>query len=392
MVYDFDEIIDRRPSGSFKWNQYDQDILPMFVADMDFRCPQPILDALSKQIEHGVFGYAWPDNELRDLISERMHRFYNWTVLPEEIVFLPGIVSGFNVACRAVGDAYSSAFTFTPIYPPFLTAPANQDIALQSAQLKVRSSGQILKYEIDFNAFESALTKSTNLLLLCHPHNPVGREFTREELKQLGDICVKHNMVICSDEIHCDLLLGGTRHLPMACVSSEIADRCITLMSPSKSFNVSGLGPSYAIIQNKELRKQYKKAGAMLPEINVCGIAAFKAGYQHCAPWLEELLKYLTENRDIYADFVINNFPEVKTTIPEATYLAWLDFRESGIEGSSYNFFLKNAKVAMNDGKLFGEGGEGFLRFNFACPRSLMLRALEQMKTAFNQRTILAAR
>lgn len=385
MAYDFDEIIDRRASRCFKWNKYDPDVLPMFVADMDFRCAQPIIDALHERVEHGIFGYEWVGNDIRELICARMQRLYGWKVLPEELVFLPGRDSGLNLACRAIGTAGSSAFTFTPIYWAHLTAPGNQNIALQSSQLKAKSEGSIIRYEIDFDAFESAIDKSTKLLLFCNPHNPVGREFNKEELKQIGDICIKNNIVIFSNEIHCDLVLGETQHLPFACISPEIADRCITLMAPSKSFNISSLGASYAIIQNTELRNQFGSAAAMLPEISVLGLTAWRAGYQHCGPWLSELVKYLTANRDTFVDFVTNNFPKVKTTYPEATYLAWLDFRQSGLNENPHKFFLKEARVAMNDGPTFGAGGEGFVRFNFACPRPLMLQALEQMKAALTK-------
>jgi len=200
-------------------------------------------------------------------------------------------------------------------------------------------------------------------------------------------------MVICSDEIHCDLLMGDTKHTPFACVSPEISDRCITLMSPSKTFNISGLGAAYAIIQNQELRHRFKKTvQGVHAEINMAGIAAFKAAYTYCDPWVVELCQYLSRNRDLYQEFVLNNFPQIKTTIPEATYLTWLDCRQLGIAGPPYEFFLKNARVALNDGAPFGEGGEGFVRFNFACPRSQMIMALERMQAALVQAGLVAQR
>jgi cystathionine beta-lyase len=386
MAHNFDELIDRRSSGCFKWNEYDEDVLPMFVADMDFRAPDPIIEALRRRVDHGVFGYEWTQDDLAQLVCERMKRLYDWSIEPADVVFITGVVPGLNLVCRAIGGVGDAALTHTPIYPPFMTAPINQGMTSDTAELKLVLDSEIIRYEIDFEAFNAAITQKTKLFNLCHPQNPTGRAFTSEELRQLGQICIEHNLVICSDEIHCDLLMGETKHIPFACISPEIADRCITLMAPSKSFNISGLEPSYAIVQNAELRKRLKKAMAgIAPEMNIMAITAFKVAYQSCEQWLEELRLYLTENRDIYVDYVIKNFPGIKTTVPEATYLAWLDCRNAGIEGSAYEFFLKNARVAMNDGRTFGKGGEGFLRFNFACPRSQMMRALEQMKTALAQ-------
>lgn len=387
MAYNFDEETERRFSGCVKWTEYDPDVIPVWVADMDFRSPEPVIAALRKRAEHGVFGYEWPRTDLSELVCERMARLYNWKVHPSEVVFLPGIVCGLNVVCRAVGKPGDAAITFTPVYPPFLFAPNNQEMILQTAALKPIADGRILRYEIDFDAFKKAITPATRILLLCHPHNPIGREFTYDELNSLSQICIDNDIIICSDEIHCDLLIGEVSHTPTACLSPEIADRSITLMAPSKTFNISGLGASYAIIQNADLRKRVKKAAAgIVPELNIFSIAAFKAAYTSCDEWLEAVLAYLVGNRNTFVDYVLKNLPGIKTTLPEATYLAWLDCRESGIAGNPHQFFLEESRVATNDGESFGPGGAGFVRFNFGCPRSIMLRALDRMKSALSHR------
>lgn len=386
MTYNFDELIDRRTSGCIKWNEYDEDVLPVWVADMDFRSPQQITAALHKRVSEGVFGYEWPRRDLADLICARLDKLYNWKVSADEIVFLPGIVCALNLVCHAFGKTGDAALTLTPIYPPFLSAPTNQQMDLQTVELKPVIDGAVLRYEIDFDRFVSTITNSTKLLMLCHPHNPTGRDFTRQELAQIAEICIEKDILICSDEIHCDLLMSEAKHTPTAALSAEIAARCITLMAPSKTYNMSGLGASYAVVQNQELRKRMKQAAAgLIPEINIFGISAFKAAYGQDDRWLEQALSYLRKNRDILVDFVIKELPAVRTTVPEATYLAWLDCRKTEIEGNPYKYFLENSKVAMNDGSAFGAGGEGFVRFNFGCPTSLMLEALERLKSALQR-------
>jgi cystathionine beta-lyase len=383
MTYNFDELIDRRTSGSIKWNDYAEDVLPLWVADMDFRSPDPIAAALQQKVAEGVFGYEWPRRDLAELICARLERLYHWKVLPEEVIFLPGIVCGLNLVCHAFGKPGDAALTLTPIYPPFLAAPTNQEMELQTVELKAASNGSILRYEIDFDRIASTITAQTKLLMLCHPHNPTGRDFTSQELTRISEICIEHDILICSDEIHCDLLMSEIKHTPTASLSTEVAARCITLMAPSKTYNMSGLGASYAVVQNPDLRKRMKKAAAgLIPEINIFGISAFKAAYGKGDLWLSEVLAYLRNNRDLLFAFITKELPELKTTVPEATYLAWLDCRQAGIEGSPYRFFLNNSKVALNDGATFGVGGAGFVRFNFGCPTSLMLDALERMKSA----------
>jgi cystathionine beta-lyase len=382
-TYNFDQYIERHNTNSAKWEMYGSDVLPMWVADMDFVSPEPVIQALRERAEHGVFGYGMPPQELFEVICQRMAHLYNWQVTPEQIVFLPGLVSGVNALCRAIGQPGDGVLLQTPVYYPFLTAIANQGRTLQAAELSLKTNGQTLEYEIDFDVFESTIEAHTRLFILCNPHNPIGRGYTRREQTRMAEICAEHNLVICSDEIHSDLLLNGTQHLPLATISPEIADRTITLIAPSKTYNLPGLGCSIAIIQNDELRQQLNQAAAgIVPGVNVMGYAAALAAYTKGNEWLEQLLSYLSANRQTVVDYVNKCLPGIKTTAPAATYLAWLNCREAGIEGNPHKFFLEKAKVALNDGAVFGPGGEGFVRLNFGCPRSTLMQGLEQMRQA----------
>lgn len=388
MPYDFDHAPDRRGTDSLKWHRYG-DALPLWVADMDFISPEPVLAALHERVAHGVFGYGAPPEELTETICVRLATLYQWPVTPEQIVYLPGLVSGLNVACRAIGEPGDAVLVQTPVYPPFLTAPANQDRRLLAAELTAEIRAGQLYYGFDDAAFEAAIDPRTRLFVLCHPHNPVGRAFGIEELQRLAVICERHDLTICSDEIHCDLLLDGRRHPPLATLSPAIAQRCITLMAPSKTFNIAGLGASFAVIQNPELRRRFKQAmRGIVPDANILGLCATLAAYRHGGNWLEALLVYLAANRDYVVDYVGRHLPGIRTTIPEATYLAWLDCRDAGLPGNPHEFFLKTAGVALNDGAAFGPGGNGFVRLNFGCPRVRLAEGLERMRAALTRRSV----
>jgi cysteine-S-conjugate beta-lyase len=383
MKYDFDIPVARRGTDSAKWSYFATDILPMWVADMDFRSPQPIVDALQARVAQGVFGYGMDSKVLRAVLVERMERLYGWQIQPEDIVFLPGLVSGLNVVARAVGERGDSVVVNTPVYGPFLTAPANQHRTLSAAPLIATTEGRRLHYTLDFDATAAAIAPDSRLFILCNPHNPVGRAWTAGELAQLAALAERHDLVICSDEIHCDLLLEGARHTPMASLAPEIAARTITLMAPSKTFNIPGLGASFAIVQNPALRKQMEAAATgIVPHLNILGMVAAEAAYTHCDDWLQALLGYLTANRDFAVRFVEEQLPGINTTCPEATYLLWLDCRAAGIEGKPADFFMQKAKVAVNEGTWFGAGGEGFVRLNFGCARETLEAGLQMMKAA----------
>jgi cystathionine beta-lyase len=382
MDYKFDTLPVRHDTDSLKWQRYGA-ALPLWVADMDFAAPEPVLTALHDRIAHGIFGYGAPPDELTETLCARMADLYRWTVTPEQIIYLPGLVCGLNVVCRAVGEPGDAVLVQTPVYPPFLSAPTHQDRQLLMAELTAEYRDGRLYYTFDDAALADVIRSDTRLFMLCHPHNPVGRSFGIHELTQLAAICEQHDLVICSDEIHCDLLLDGQRHIPFATLSLEIAQRCITLMAPSKTFNIAGLGASFAIIQNPELRQCVKNAmRGIVPDVNVLALTAAVAAYQHGGDWLQQLLPYLAANRDVLVDYVDRYLPGVRMTKPEATYLAWLDCREAGITGNPHEFFVRNAGVAMNDGATFGPGGEGFIRLNFGCPRATLMEGLERMRAA----------
>jgi cystathionine beta-lyase len=255
---------------------------------------------------------------------------------------------------------------------------------LQEAQLVYTARDKsTFSYEIDYAAFEAAITPQTRVFILCQPHNPTGVEYTPEQLTRLAEICLRHDLLIISDEIHCDLMLGGTRHTPTAALAPEIAAHCLTLMAPSKTFNLPGLGCSFGIAPGAEMRKQLAKAAeGIVPHMNVLGLVAAEAAYRHGGKWLAELLVYLTANRDFLVRYVQENLPGIRTTVPQATYLAWLDCRELTIDDNPYKYFLDRAKVALNDGAAFGRGGEGFARVNFGCPRAQLAEALEKLHAA----------
>ena len=380
MTYDFDQRIDRRHSESIKWHYYDEDVLPMWLADMDFVSPEPVLRALHERVEHGVFGYSMAPPELREVIVERLRRLYGWQVSPETLVFLPGVVTGFNLACHALASPGDGVLIQTPVYWPILSAPAGAGLTNDEMELTRRADG---RYEIDFDLFEEAITDRTRIFILCNPHNPIGRVFRRQELEQVAEICLRHNIVICLDEIHCDLVFQGSRHLPMASLAPEIADQTITLMAPSKTFNLPGLKCSMAIVQNPELREKLKTTHAGLVHgINVMGYAAALAAYRDGQPWLDELLRYLEANRDYLLQYVEAHLPGITMGKPQGTYLAWLSCHQAGIPGNPHEFFLQQARVAVTDGAIFGRGGEGFVRLNFACPRSMLTEALDRMREA----------
>ncbi|MCP5158859.1 MAG: putative C-S lyase [Gammaproteobacteria bacterium] len=382
MPYDFDHAPLRHATDSLKWHRYGA-ALPLWVADMDFPAPEPVLTALHERVTHGVFGYGAPPDELTETLCAQMADRYGWIVTPEQIVYLPGLVCGLNVACRAVGESGDGVLVQTPVYPPFLAAPSNQERRLEIAELTAGYRDAWIDYTFDDAVLAAAIRSHTRLFILCHPHNPVGRAFNMTELTRLATLCERHDLIICSDEIHCDLLLDGRRHIPFATLAPEIAQRCITLMAPSKTFNIPGLGVSFAIIQNAGLRRRFKQAmRGIVPDVNILGLAAALAAYRHAGDWLREMLVYLAGNRDLTVATIARDLPGIRITVPEATYLAWLDCREAGISGNPQAFFLEQAGVALNDGATFGPGGEGFVRLNFGCPRAQLIEGLERMQMA----------
>lgn len=377
MRYDFDTCLDRRATESDKWNKYPADVLPLWVADMDFVSPEPVRQALLERVQQGVYGYGRDLPILRELIAARLAERYDWRILPEDILFLPGVIRGFNMAIHALAEPNGGVFVQTPVYPPMLLAPRQAGQQRQEAELKLTPDGV---YGVDWEAFETALTPETRLFLLCNPHNPVGRVFRREELARMAETCLRRGITICSDEIHADLLYSGQTHMPIASLDPEIARQTITLMAPSKTFNIAGLDCSFAIIPNPELRKRYQHASrGLVSGVNIMGWTAAIAAYRDGQEWLTQVLAYLEANRDYLFDFARSELPGIKMVKPEATYLAWLDCRAAGLD-DPYQFFLQKARVALNDGKTFGQGGKGFARLNFACSRATLKDALERIR------------
>ena len=391
MTYNFDSIIERRGTNSIKWRQYPQDVLPLWVADMDFAAPEPIRAALMRVVEQGVLGYDFPTKELRETVAARMQMLYGWQVSPDAVVATPGVVAGFTIAAHTLCMAGQGILVQPPVYPPFLKVHGNAGLVRQDAPLALEVGGASLRYAVDFVVFQQAVHFAgarTGMFLLCNPHNPTGQVYTKDDLERMADICLRNDISICSDEIHSEILLGGTKHIPIAALDPEIADHTITLIAPSKTFNIPGLFCGFAIIPNKDLLERYKKTvERMAMHVSSPGLVAAQVAFSGtCDAWLAALCAYLTGNRDFLVEFVRDELNGIRTTIPDATYLAWLDCTKqvkSGIiSGSPYEFFLKSAKVALNDGREFGSGGEGFVRLNFGCPHATLVEALARMKSA----------
>jgi cysteine-S-conjugate beta-lyase len=379
MKYDFDTIRDRRGSDSAKWKKYGEDVLPLWVADMDFVSAEPILRALHQRVDHAFFGYTIPLGELCDTILNRLKALYQWEVREDEVFYLPGLVTGLNFAVQAFTEQGEGVLVQPPVYHHFVKDPVHHGRVLVDPPLAVNGD----RYEVDYESFEKAITPQTKIFILCNPHNPVGRVFTRVELEKMAEVCLRHGVVICSDEIHCDLVFPEYQHIPIASLSPEVARWTITLMAPSKTYNLAGLRCGFAVIQNPELAKGWKKASLGLnPGLNIMGQVAALAGYREGKEWLDQVLAYLRANRDFLYRTIPEKLPGVRMTRMEATYLAWLDCRRAGVPGNPSQFFLKEAKVALNEGGEFGRGGEGFVRLNFACPREMLNQALEQMSGA----------
>ena len=369
----FDTPIDRRGSDSFKWGKYaGRDILPLWVADMDFAAPPAVLAALHRRIEHGVFGYGGPWPSLTESVLAHLQGEYGWSIEPEWLVWLPGLVSGLNVACRAVDG---EVLTATPIYPPFLSAPHFSGRKLNRVDLALDNN----RWQWDMAAVQQATTAATRLFLFCHPHNPVGRCWSRDELLALADYAERNDLVVCSDEIHCGLILDADkRHIPFASLSPAAAQRSITLLAPSKTFNIPGLGCAFAVIPNPALRRRFEQAmHGIVPHVNVLGLAACEAAFRHGGDWHRDLIAYLRGNRDRVAA-TMASLPGVRMAPVEATYLAWIDVRDLRLAKPAAHFEAHG--IGLSDGADFG--APGWLRLNFGCPRATLDEALSRFERA----------
>jgi cysteine-S-conjugate beta-lyase len=373
---DFDQIVDRRCTSALKWEKYaGRDVIPMWVADMDFRSAPAIVAALLERAQHGVFGYTDMPPALNQTIIEHLHAAYGWRVESDWLIWLPGLVTGINLVCRAIGEDGDDVVTAVPVYHPFLTGSTNQGRTVTRVSMRLHGT----RWQWDFERLEASLTARTRLLLLCNPHNPVGRVFTREELAEIARIAHRHDLIVASDEIHCGLVLDrDKRHIPLATLDAHTAGRTITLMAASKTFNLPGLGCAFAVVPNAQLRARMMRAAAgIVPRVNAMGYAATLAAYRDSAQWHAQLLDYLRANRDLVMARV-GRMAGVSITPIEATYLAWIAV--GSVAGPDPQSFFEAAGVGLYDGRVFG--GEGFVRLNFACPRSVLMSALDRLEKA----------
>lgn len=372
----FDQPVDRRPTSSQKWEKYrDTDILPLWVADTDFMAPAGVIEALQARIDHGIFGYTNTPAELNQLVIARMQSLYNWTIEADWLVWLPGLVCGLNLACRSVGASGDDIITAKPIYPPFMSSPRLSERNLVTVPMQRVEQ----RWLIDFVALEQSITPSSRLLLFCNPHNPGGTVYRREELQQLAELCRTHNLTICSDEIHCDLILEpGLTHIPLASLNADIASRSITLMAPSKTFNIAGLGCAFAIIPDRQLRQQFQNARkGIVPDVNLLGYTAAIAAYREGDRWHQQQLDYLKGNRDFLVK-EINQIPGLQLDPIEATYLAWIDISAAKLANPAH--FFEQAGVGLSPGRDFGD--DRFMRLNFGCTRAVLIEAVDRIKRA----------
>jgi cystathionine beta-lyase len=372
--FDFDRVIPRRDTASYKWDLHNAPVLPAFVADMDFAAPPAVLEALHARVDHGVFGYAKVPDAMIETVYWYLQTRYGWTIEPDWLVFIPGVWPGLGLTVSAFSEPGEGVMIVTPIYPPFLDVVKSQRRRLQTVQAELRDG----RWRLPLEAMEAAVAPDTRVLLFSSPHNPLGRAFDEDEIAAVVDFCRRHRIILCSDEIHCDLRLDPVPHVPSLTIDGS-HDVTLTFMAPSKTFNLPGLQFAFGIIPDDSLRRRFRRAGDGLIEMdlpNVMGLAAAEAAYRHGGPWLAELLEYLRGNAARVEQFVADELPGVTTTHVEATYLAWLDCRALGLDDPAMACLA--ADLALSDGKDFD--APGCLRLNFGCPRVTLEEVLARAK------------
>ncbi|MBI9037332.1 MAG: PatB family C-S lyase [Bacteroidales bacterium] len=386
MRYNFDKIIERENTNCVKYDLRKQifgttDLIPMWVADMDYETPDVIMDAIKKRLEHPILGYSFRPESFYKSIIDWMEIRHQWDVKKEWISFSPGVVPALNMIVLGLSEPLDKIIVQPPVYFPFFTAIENHGRKLINNPLIIKNS----RLSIDFNDLNAKIKNGAKMLFLCNPHNPGGSVWKREELLKIADLCLKNNVVVVSDEIHSDLIFSPHKHIPFASLSKEIADITVTCMAPSKTFNIAGLSTSFLVISNQELLKKYNKTldNIHVGQGNIFGAIALETAYNQGSKWLDELLDYLKKNIDFVEDFLKNNIPEIKICRPEATYMIWLDCSDLNMDDKILKrFFIKETKIGLNDGSVFGIGGEGFQRMNIACPLSVIEQALFRLKNA----------
>jgi cystathionine beta-lyase len=384
--YDFDRPVDRRGTASLKWD-FDErltgvrHLLPLWIADMDFKAPTEVIQALSRRVEHGVFGYTLEPESYYQAIIDWMKRRHDWEIRRGWMISCPGVVPSIGLALRAYSSPGDRVIIQPPVYYPFREAILNNGRRVAENPLQLRGG----RYRMDFDQLAQLIDNRTRMLILCSPHNPVGRVWSRVELEKLVDICAHHDLVIVSDEIHHDLVMKGFRHLPTAGLSEQAGRITITLTAATKTFNLAGLGCSMAVITNPRLRRRFKTAwkSQWTGAANALSAAATEAAYRYGERWLEQVLAYIRQNYDFLVRFLGRQVPQARVTPLEGTYLAWVDLRALGLSAETLKErILKTGRVWLDEGPKFGTGGEGFQRLNLACPRSTLAEALERIAAA----------
>jgi cystathionine beta-lyase len=396
MKYDFDKVLDRRNTGSMKWDAVEtmfgnKDVIPMWVADMDFPTARPIIEALKNRAGHPSYGYTQPVDSLIEAVVDRMKRRFGWTIRPEWVVFTPGVIPALHVAVRSFTRPGDEIILQEPVYYPFFPVVTNSGCQIINNPLKLVNG----RYEMDFEDLENRLKPRdgmraaagrTKAIILCNPQNPVGRLWNKDELTRLGEIVIGNGALVISDEIHCELLYKGYRHTPFASISEEFAQNSIVCMAPSKTFNLAGLGASSIIIPSEKIRETFNTVRAgTISGLNIFGLVAMEAAYRDGDEWLEQLLAYLQGNLDFTLEYFTEKIPKIRVTRPQGTYLVWLDCRELGMDNAALRKFMRQeARVGFDDGYLFGASGQGFQRMNIACPRSVLKEACNRIEKAVN--------
>jgi cysteine-S-conjugate beta-lyase len=398
MKYDFDLKCDRTNTNCVKWDARkdvfgNEDVIPMWVADMDFPAAKPIVETLQKRAAHEFYGYTTTSPQLIESIVDRMQRKFNWKIQPEWIVLTPGVIPALSAAVRSLTHPGDEIILQEPVYFPFFQVVTNNGCKIVNNALKLKNG----RYEMDFADLESKfqpaagarlLHTRAKAIILCNPHNPIGRLWGKEEITQMGKIVIGNGAVVISDEIHCEILYKGYRHTPFAAISEEFAQNSIVCMAPSKTFNLAGLHASCIIIPNKKLRDNFSdQLAGIVPGPNVFGLVAMEAAFRYGDEWLTQMLDYLDGNLKFTLDYFTKNIPKIKVIKPQGTYLVWLDCRRLGMDNQSLSKFMREkAMVGFDDGFLFGAAGSGFQRMNIACPRSILTEALNRIEKAVNSK------
>ncbi|MGZ7159930.1 MAG: MalY/PatB family protein [Methanobacterium sp.] len=397
MKYDFNQICNRKNTDCLKWDMIQpvfgkEDIIPMWVADMDFPVAQPVINALKKRADHPFYGYTKPGSSVVEAVVERMWRKFKWKIKPKWVVFTPGVVPALHLAVRSLTHPGDEIILQEPCYHPFFPVVKNSGCQIVNNELKLVNG----RYEMDFNDLEQKFNHNSRRLpgpgrikaiIFCNPHNPVGRLWEREEIIRMGETALQNDAVVISDEIHCEILFNGHKHVPFATISKEFQQNCIVCMSPSKTFNLAGLDVSSIIIPNKKIRNAFLATqSGIVPSPNLFGFTALEAAYRYGDEWLKQVLDYLQGNLDFLMDYFKNKIDGINVIQPQGTYLIWLDCRELGLNNQALKRLMEQkARVGMEDGFIFGEVGSGFMRMNIACPRPLLEEALKRIEYALNK-------